>query len=166
MIQTWILIIILIWIQYFSPYKRDFITLNKSVINYPPRCITLTLISDLVKRRLDTKMVKFFWHNWKSWLLWTFQDLLKTTRFGAIEPIKLTQSKSKTIKTRRMCGISLIVYTDKYTRTWYDIYTKMVFHYILIISNYTTTKNTHGNTKRYMINVTSTLTLPLSIYLG
>ena len=30
-------LIIQIWIQY-SPFKRDFVTLNKSVINYLPRC--------------------------------------------------------------------------------------------------------------------------------
>ena len=32
-----------------------------------------------------------------------------------------------------MCVISLIVFTDKYQRTCYAFYTKMVFHYILII---------------------------------
>ena len=45
----------------------------------------------------------------------------------------VTQSKSKTIITRSMCVISLIVFTDKDQRTCSAFYTKMVFHYIQIM---------------------------------
>ena len=40
----------------------------------------------------------------------------------------ITQSKSKTIITRSIYVISLIVFTDQYQRTHYAFYTKMVFN--------------------------------------
>ena len=62
----------------------------------------------------------------------------------------ITQSKSKTIITRSMIVISLILFTDKYQGHVRTFYTEWFFITFSLHSNYTNNKqsyDSHGNTK-------------------